>query len=292
MTRVLPLLVLLTLALPGCANSGAGSRGEADPNPLKVALLPDESPSTVITNNRKLKEYLEQDLGRSIELVVTTDYSSMIEAVRHGRVHLAYFGPLSYVLARQKTEIEPFAALRSKGSTTYQAVLIGNVAAGLNAPEDVKGKDVAFGDTASTSSHLIPKAMLAEKGLKADEDYRTHFVGAHDAVALTVQNGKAQAGGLSKPIFESLLERGVIDRNKVRILQESRPFPQYPWTMRSDLKPELKERIRNAFLSLRDPEVLHPFKAEGFGPIADRDYDVVRDLGRLLNLNLDRISGR
>jgi phosphonate transport system substrate-binding protein len=292
MTRVLPLLALLTLALHGCSHSGTSSNGDSDPALLKVALLPDESPSTVIANNEKLKEYLERELGRKVELVVTTDYSSMIEAVLHGRVDLAYFGPLSYVLARQKANIEPFAALKSKGSTTYQAVLIANVAAGIDSVAAVRGKDVAFGDMASTSSHLIPKAMLAEKGLKAEVDYQAHFVGAHDAVALTVQNGKAQAGGLSKPIFESLLKRGVIDRNKVKILEESKPFPQYPWTMRSDLKPELKEKIRTTFLSLKDPEVLRPFKADGFGPVSDRDYDAVRNLGKLLNLDLATVAGR
>ena len=52
--------------------------------------------------------------------------------------------------------------------------------------------------------------------------------------------------------------------------------------------PELKERIRQAFLSLSDPEVLRPFKAEGFGPVTDGDYDVVRDLGKLLNLDLSK----
>lgn len=282
------LFAVLTIALPGCTTSSPDSRGAVDPNPLKVALLPDESPSTVIANNQKLKEFLQHELDRDIELVVTTDYSSMIEAVRHGRVHLAYFGPLSYVLARQKIDIEPFAALKSKGTTTYQAVLIGNIAAGIDSVEAIRGKDVAFGDTASTSSHLIPRAMLAEHGLKADTDYQAHFVGAHDAVALVVQNGKAQAGGLSKPILDSLLERGVIDRNKIKVLQESKPYPQYPWTMRCDLKPELKERTRQAFLSLSDPEVLRPFKAEGFGPITDADYDVVRDLGKLLNLDLSK----
>jgi phosphonate transport system substrate-binding protein len=282
-------MTLLTLVTCGCAGSGPSSAGQSDPNPLKVALLPDESPSTVIANNEKLKEYLQRELGRDIELVVTTDYSTMIEAVRHGRIHLAYFGPLSYVLARQKTEIEPFAALKTKDGTTYKAVLIGNVAAGIDSVADVKGKDVALGDTASTSSHLIPRGMLAEKGLIADVDYRPQFVGAHDTVALTVQTGRAQAGGLSKPIFESLLERGLIDRNKVRVLQESRPFPQYPWTMRSDLKPELKESIRKAFLSLRDPEVLRPFKAEGFGPVSDPDYDVVRELGKMLDLDLSKL---
>jgi phosphonate transport system substrate-binding protein len=106
-------MALLTLGLCGCAGSGAGSGGQNDPNSLKVALLPDESPSTVIANNEKLKEHLQRELGRDIELVVTTDYSSMIEAVRHGRIHLAYFGPLSYVLARQKTEIAPIPLIQS-----------------------------------------------------------------------------------------------------------------------------------------------------------------------------------
>jgi phosphonate transport system substrate-binding protein len=280
---------LLGVCLLGCGGpNGTGSPDRADPPVLKVALLPDESASTVIANNQKLKEYLEHQLGKQIELVVTTDYSSMIEAMRHGRLDLAYFGPLSYVLARQKCAIEPFAALKAKGSTTYQAVLIGNVAQGIMSLEDIKDRDVAFGDTASTSSHLIPKAMLAEKGLRAGADYREHFVGAHDAVALTVQNGKAQAGGLSKPIFEALVARGTIDGTRVKVLQESRPYPQYPWTMRADLKGELKEKIRAAFLGLSDREVLAPFKADGFGPIADGDYDVIRDLGKLLHLDLSK----
>ncbi|MGE0313609.1 MAG: phosphate/phosphite/phosphonate ABC transporter substrate-binding protein [Lautropia sp.] len=263
---------------------------EPDPAVIKVALLPDENASTVIKNNKPLSDYLEKSLGKRIELVVTTDYSSMIEAMRHGRLDLAYFGPLSYVLARQKSDIEPFAALRSKGSVTYQSVLIGNVAAGVATPEDAKGRHVAFGDKVSTSSHLIPKSVLAEKGLAAGADYEEHFVGAHDAVAIAVQNGHAQVGGLSRPIFESLVERKIIDPAKVKVLAYSKPFPQYPWTMRANLAPALKDRIRTAFYALKDPKVLKPFKAEAFEPITDRQYDVVRNLGPLLKIDLAKFQ--
>ena len=75
---------------------------------------------------------------------------------------------------------------------------------------------------ASTSSHLIPKSMLLDKGLVAKKNYNEHFVGSHDAVAIAVQNGNAQAGGLSKPIFESLVERGIIDPAKVKVIAESK----------------------------------------------------------------------
>ncbi|UEM24216.1 phosphate/phosphite/phosphonate ABC transporter substrate-binding protein (plasmid) [Skermanella mucosa] len=282
--KLLPTLFLA--AAVGLAAGPAATAAEPDPSTLKVALLPDENASTIIKNNKPLQDYLETSLGKDVELVVTTDYSSMIEAMRFGRLDLAYFGPLSYTLAKSKAEIEPFAAMVRDGEATYRSVLIGNVEAGVDGVEDVRGKDVAFGDTASTSSHLIPKSILQKGGLTADEAYRQHFVGSHDAVAMAVQNGNAQAGGLSKPIFESMVNRGLVSRDKVAVITESAPFPQYPWTMRSDLEPGLKQRIRAAFLDLKDPAVLKPFKADGFAPIADEDYDVVRDLATLLGLDL------
>lgn len=265
----------------------AGPAIAADDNPgtLRVALLPDEDAATIIKNNQPLKAYLEKALGKDIELVVTTDYSSMIEAMRFGRLELAYFGPLSYTMASSKSDIEAFAARKKGGSTTYRAVVIGNIEKGIAKIEDARGKDVAYGDTASTSSHLIPKSMLRDRGLTEGNDYREHFVGAHDAVAMAVQNGNAVAGGLSKPIFESLVQRKMVSLDKVKVLEESKPFPQYPWTMRSNLAPELKEKIREAFYSLDDPAVLKPFKAEGFAKVEDADYDVVRDLQKKLGLD-------
>ena len=69
---------------------------DTDPDLLKVALLPDENASELIKRNQPLKDYLETTLGKEVELIVTTDYSSMIEAMRFGRIDLAYFGPVSY----------------------------------------------------------------------------------------------------------------------------------------------------------------------------------------------------
>ncbi len=268
--------------------SSLAHAANSDPSTLKVALLPDENAATIIKKNKPLQDYLENKLGKKVQLIVTTDYSSMIEAMRHGRLDLAYFGPLSYVLAKQKSDIEPFAAVRQKGKTTYEAVLIANTSAGISKISDIVGRDVAFGDKASTSSHLIPKSMLAEQNLYAGKDYKEHFVGAHDAVAMSVQNGHAQAGGLSKPIYETLVQRGLIKPQKVRVIATSKPFPQYPWTMRSNLNPQLKQKIRTAFLEISDPAVLKPFKAEGFGAVTDKDYDVVRNLGSLLKLDLSK----
>ncbi|OBG19287.1 phosphate/phosphite/phosphonate ABC transporter substrate-binding protein [Mycobacterium sp. 852002-51057_SCH5723018] len=285
------LTTLLAFVLVACWSS----HGQTTSNPslLRVALLPDENATTVIQNNQPLKNYLQSKLGKQIELVVTTDYSSMIEAMRRGRLELAYFGPLSYVLARSKDpDVEPFAALveQAGGPPVYQALVIGNVGQNINAIADLNGKTVAYGDPASTSSHLIPKSMLADQGLRAGQNYQEQFVGAHDAVAFAVQNGNAAGGGISKPIFERLVQDGKIDSAKVHSVAESKPYPNYPWTMRSDLDAGLKAAIVNAFLTLTDPAVLKPFKAAGFARVSDADYDAVRALSSQLGLDLSKLS--
>ena len=114
--------------------SAMAHAADSDPSVLKVALLPDENAATIIKKNRPLKEYLEEKLGKKVELIVTTDYSSMIEAMRHGRLDLAYFGPLSYVLAKQKSDIEPFAAIRQHGKTRLYPETL-TIPAGARRPE-------------------------------------------------------------------------------------------------------------------------------------------------------------
>jgi len=284
--RIIILFLILASSVFNPNGFAKGNPIEASPakTSLKVALLPDEDAASVIKQHEKFKQYLAQQLNMNIELVVTSDYSSMIEAVRNKRVDLAYFGPLSYVLAKSRAAIEPFAAKTKGGSTTYQAVIIKNTGKAINLLNDLSGADIAFGDPASTSSHLIPKAMLADVGLVAGKNYQEHFVGSHDAVAIAVQHGNAAAGGLSKPIFESLLARGIIDENRVKVIAESKPFPQYPWVMQSGLNPQLKEKIKTAFYTLKDQQILDNFKAEGMASVTDKDYDVVRELKAALNL--------
>ena len=283
MTGVMSAVMAVILA------TGVALAGDYDPDELKVALLPDENAATVIQDNQGLKQHLESTLGKKIKLIVTTDYSSMIEAMRFGRIDMAYFGPASYTMAKERMggdlDIQPFAARMKGGATTYQSVIIANVEAGIDKLDDIKAKkpQLAFGDQASTSSHFAPKYTLMKAGVQPGEHYKENFTGTHDAVAKNVERGNAQVGGLSRPIFERLIERGVIDKSKVKVLAYSADLPQYPWVMRTDLKADLQTKIKGAFLDLKksDPEaakVLKPFKAEGFGAVTDADYDVIRDI--------------
>lgn len=263
-----------------------------DPATLRVALLPDENAATLIQNAQPLKAYLERTLNKKIELIVTTDYSSMIEAMRFGRIEVAYFGPFSYVLAKSRAPaIEPFAVGVERGAPTYNSVLIANASGDIKTLADIKGKPFAFGDQASTSSHLAPRAFLLKTAqLDGDRDYKPVFLGTHDAVARAVQAGQVPAGALSKPILDSLIAKKIIDPSKIVQIGLSDPIPNYPIVMQGNLAPALKESVRGAFLNLNDKEVLKSFRVEGFVATDDKSYDVLRDTATVLKLDLGKMK--
>ena len=216
----------------------------------------------------------------------------MIEAMRFGRIEVAYFGPLSYVLAKQRApSIEPFAVGVAQGSPTYKSVIVVQADGPVKTIADIRSKMVGFGDNASTSSHLIPRALVARNGLIGDRDYMYVHLGAHDAVARAVQAGQVQAGGLSQEIFKRLVAKGTIDGAKVVVLAESDPIPNYPMVMQADLAPPLKDAIRKAFLDLKDPAILKTFRAEGFVATDDKAYDILRETARVLDLDLTTLRG-
>ena len=277
--------VTIAAALPATAED------RANPETLRVALLPDENAATIIQNAQPLKDYLSKRLGKKIEILVTTDYSSMIEAMRFGRIEIGYFGPLSYVLAKSRApEIEPFGVGVVDGAPTYRSILIANAEGPVKNYEDIRGKPFAFGDQASTSSHLAPRTVLAKAGLKGGLDYKVVHLGKHDAVARAVAAGQVPAGGLSESIYELLVERGKIDASKLRVLGYSDPLPNYPLTMQGYLAPELKDAIRAAYLELEDPEILKLFRVERLDPTDDAAYDVLREMAEILEINLAKAN--
>ncbi|MBY0338767.1 MAG: phosphate/phosphite/phosphonate ABC transporter substrate-binding protein, partial [Acetobacteraceae bacterium] len=218
---------------------------------------------------------------------------SMIEAMRFGRIEIAYFGPFSYVLAKSRApEIEAFAVGVERGSPTYNSVVIAGVDGPVRALEDIRGRPFGFGDQASTSAHLVPRAMILNRtGLVGDRDFRVVHLGTHDGVARAVQNGQVPAGALSLTILRNLIGRNVVAEARIREVAVSDPIPNYPMVMQGNLAEPLKAAIRAAFLDARDPEVLRAFRVEGFAPTADEAYDILRDTARVLQLDLGRMRG-
>jgi phosphonate transport system substrate-binding protein len=60
--------------------------------------------------------------------------------------------------------------------------------------------------------------------------------------------------------------------------------------MQDNLKPELKESIRKAFIDMTDKEVLKSFRVQAFAPTNDQAYDVLRDTAAILKLDIGKMK--
>jgi len=253
------------------------AQAEPRPDKLVVGLLPGESAPTVMRLNEPLRAYLEKRLGLPVELVVGANYAATSEALRFGRLDIAYLGPVTYILQSRRAKLEPFARpSHAVVGPTFQAAVIVAADSPAKTLADLKGQEVAFGDPASTSGTWVPRYQLLEAGLVAGRDYTLRVLGAHDSVALAVANHKVAAGGLSLPIYQRLVKEGKIDANATRILAPSPAIPEYMWTFREGLDPAFREEIRKAFIGVTDPDALGVFRAEAFIPCVDSDVDRVR----------------
>ena len=131
--------VLAATAAVGPALAGPAAAQDGDPETQRVALLPDENAATLMQNAQPLRACLAERLDREIEIVVTTDYSSMIEAMRFGRIEIGYFGPLSCVLAQSRA---PLRRARSR-------------------PAGCRRRSTRFGSRASRPPTTAPMAACA-----------------------------------------------------------------------------------------------------------------------------------
>jgi phosphonate transport system substrate-binding protein len=252
--------------------------------PLRVGLLPGESAPEVIRKHEPFRAALVAALRRPVHLTVAVDYSTTVEALRFGRLDIAFLGPASFVLLEARSKAEPFARPMRDGNATFEAAIIvpaGSPARGLR---DLRGRNIAFGDIGSTGSHVAPRAMLLDAGLEAGRDYQARFLGAHDSVGLAVANGRAGAGGIGVSVLDRLVTRGTIDRNRIAVLATSAPLPEYTWTFSPGLAEGVRDEIRAAFLELRDPTALAPFRADRFVPSLAADYAPVATMMMRLGL--------
>ncbi|MCA1599362.1 MAG: phosphate/phosphite/phosphonate ABC transporter substrate-binding protein, partial [Chloroflexi bacterium] len=250
---------------------------------LNVALVPNQNQQKVFASVGPLGTYLKRALGVTVNLTVPANYAAVVQGMASGHVDVAYFGGLTYEQAKKFVPCEPIVTAAHGGVTTYHSLIIVPANSPYHLITDLAGQKkitFAFGDPSSTSGHLYPLVGLNDAGINPDKDFaHVRFTGNHQAAALAVENGAAQAGAVEDDILTQLEKQGVVDATKIRVIWESASIPGYPWVAREALGATTIRRITTAFLSIHDAAVFKGFlggTATAFVPARDQDYATVR----------------
>lgn len=284
-------LALLCAALTGCGTGTTGAPRAAAPAPLpatlRVGLIPNIAPEAQRAAYAPFAAELTRLLGVKVELFVAPSYAGVVTALAARRLDVAYLGALTYVQAEKQVALTPLVTEvdRDTGTPRYLSALVVPASSPARTAADVvrAGGAFAFGDPSSTSGSLYPRLMLEDAGARCSPTRlascppltSVRFTGGHDATALAVAGGRADAGGLELRVLDRLVQKGIVRAGALRVVQ-TREVQGYPWVGRTALGAAALDRVRAAFLGLRDPALLDLLRARSYVPVTPGDYDEVR----------------
>jgi phosphonate transport system substrate-binding protein len=282
----------LRVAALACLSISAASQVAAS-DKLRIGLIPSEDSQAMIESSKQVLSTLESKLGMPVEPFVATDYNGIIEALRAGKLDVAYLGPFSYVLATSVADVEAFAVAVTKktGQSAYKSLILARKDSGIHQLSDLKGHTFAFVDPSSASGHLFPKAGLEQAGFDPGTLFsRVIFSGSHDASILAVANRKVDAAAVADRILANAVAKGLVKQDDFDVVWSSRPIPESPMVWRKNLDPALKQNVAAALASIKDVPWGDQGQLDGFQPTTDAAYDVVRDTAKVLDLDLRRLK--
>lgn len=286
--QVVAATLVASLVLAGCSGGEDTTGVSGDITTLRVGLIPNIAPEEQRAKYAPFGEYLEEQLGVTVELFVASDYAGVVTALANGQLDLAYLGGLTYLQANEQVELVPLVTEvdRETGTTAYYSAIVVPDASPLQNLSDLLNADaiLALGDVASTSGSLYPRSMIIDAGATCSLRQldscpplrQVVFTGGHDAAAQAVLAGSADAAGMELRILRRLERDGAVPTGALRVIAQE-PVEGYPWVARAALGADVHDAIRQVFLGITDPVLLDLLRAESYVAIDASAYADMRE---------------
>lgn len=251
---------------------------------IRFGVVPLESPATMFKKFSPLVEYLSRRLGSPVDLRIAVDFEGAIRDVGQNVTQLCYMTPSTFIEASKKYGVSVLVKALREGKPYHHAVIITRMDSDLKTLEDLKGRTFAFGDKRSTSSHIIPRAMLKQAGIDLPDLKYYNYLGHHDDVVKAVLKGDFDAGGVMESVAYRFKDKGI------RFLKFSDDIPEFNICYNPSISEADLSIIKSALISLRDtdPEGATILKSidesyTGFTEAKDSDYDTIRaEMARMI----------
>ena len=261
-------------------------------NPIRMMFVPSGDAQVIVKGGQEVAELLQKETGLYFKTSVATSYAAVIEAMGAGKVDIGWLATFSYVLAKNKYDVELLLVVQRFGSPFYRVQIMVRTDSGFNSLDNLQGKRFAFVDPASTSGHLYPKTLLLSKGFDPKTFFsKTVFAGSHNAVVLSIYKGEVDGGAAYDGSRAAVAKSYPDVFEKIKVLAYTKEIPNDTVSVRKELPEGLKVKLRNGLKKISDsPKGSKILKRlYGISGLMDLDglFDPVREAGRLLDLNLE-----
>ncbi len=268
---------------------------QIDPDTLIFAYTPVEDPAVYREVWAEFLDHMAEVTGKDVQFFPVQSNAAQIEAMRAGRLHVAGFNTGSNPIAVACAGFRPFAMMAGNdGSFGYEMEVITYPGSNIRSVEDIRGNTLTHTSQTSNSGFKAPTALMkAEFGMISGEDYDTQFSGKHDNSILGVANKDYEVATIANSVKGRMIERGVVSEDQLEVLYTSQTFPTTGYGVVYNLKPELQEKIKEAFFSFNweGTGLEQEFGKNGEEQFIEitfkEDWDVIRKIDAANNVSYD-----
>jgi len=247
-----------------------------NPATLVFSYTPVEDPAVYENVFGEFMAHLAKVTGKKVRWFPAESYAAQVEAMRSGRLHIAGVatGPTPYAV--NLAGFEPLIAMERKdGSIGYTLQLITHKDSAIKSVADLKGKRVAHVSPSSNSGDIAPRALFSTMGVVPGKDYEVLYSGKHDNSVMGVVNKDYDAAPVASTVVERMQARGMFKPDTLRVVYQSSQFPRTAFGVAHNLAPDLKAKIKEAFLTFdfKNSKLGQEFKdTEKFGTIEYKQH--------------------
>jgi len=267
--RSLGLTLLVSLSLvAGCdrgedpadeQGASKDSPAESDgPSKVIFAFQPQEHPGELKTDAEKMATYMSEKLEVEADFHLPTNYAGVVEALRGGHAHVAYFSGWPYLVASQKVGMDLLVVEERNGRPFYHSKWYVDAGSDLNSVADLEDRKVAFTAPSSTCGYLFPLAKFIEESpMETGEDPKDYFseviyAGGYQQALEALLHDRVDAAAAADYAPGIYLDKE--ERDSIRVISRQGPVPTHGVAVVSSLPEDLKNRIKQAFLDLNHSE--------------------------------------
>ena len=250
----------------GIIGVSSGSQS-IDVDTLTIGFIPVEKSEELTPKAESLEKFLEDELQIDVELVIPTNYETIIEGMRFGHIDAAFMDTGPAWITHQRTGAEAVLAELVKGKVNYQAtVWTLSENDSIHSLEDTLGKKVAFTSITGSSGFVRPMGTLVTAGhvdiqgddlvaLKAalNDSFESHaFTGGYKAALELLLNGNVDVAFGSDIAPQKYLE--LEDQAKLRPVTTIGPVPSHVFMVSSDMSEGTQKALVDALIKLNYDE--------------------------------------
>jgi phosphonate transport system substrate-binding protein len=221
-----------------------------DPDTLIFSYTPVEDPSVYENVFTEFMDYLAQKTGKKVKWYGAESYAAQVEAMRSGRLHVAGISTGPTVFGVNLAGYVPVAIMgKADGRFGYRLQLITHKDTDIKEMTDLKDRKVAHVTPSSNSGNQAPRALFKSMGVVPDQDYEVIYSGKHDNSIMGVANKDYDAAPIASSVLDRMVDKGVVNKDDLRIIWQSRLFPTTSYGYAHNLTPALQKAVTDAFLS-------------------------------------------